>query len=165
MRGLFFGIILFSLFGVMFASQTLYYSHQENNETFDIYNFTENNLIWNYTSGEDMIRNNLSKMTGLDYSEIQSKRIGNLIHKFIDFFGYSLFEISKWVMEFGYTHPEYDFGFFMNLVKYWLFAMILIALFPILIPLIALIYLIFVGIKNIIGKIRTHQEKDMLPKK
>jgi hypothetical protein len=106
MRGLLFGIILFSLFGVMFASQTLYYSHQENNETFDIYNFTENNLIWNYTSSEDMIRNNYSKMTGLDYSEIQSKRIGNLIDKFIDFFGYSLYEINKWVMEFGYTHTE-----------------------------------------------------------
>lgn len=159
MRGLFFGIILFALFGLMFASQTLYNSHQENNETFDIYNFTENKLVWNYTFGEDMIRNNLSEMTGLDYGKIQSKRIGNLIHKFVDFFGYSMFEVSKWVMEFGYTHPEYDFGYFMQFVKYWLFAMIIIALFPILIPLIALIYLLFVGIKKIVGKIRTPKTK------
>jgi len=154
MRVLFFGIILFFLFGAMFASQTLYYSHQENNETFDIYNYTENNFIWNYTSGEDMIRNNYSKMTGLDYSEIQSKRIGNLIHKFIDFIGYSLYEITKWVMEFGYTHPEYDFGFFMNLVKYWLFAMMTIAIFPILIPLLALVYLALIGLNKIFKYIK-----------
>jgi len=159
MRGLIFGIVLFVLFGIMFASQTLYHSHQENNETFDIYNFTENNLVWNYSSGEEMFRNNLSDMVSLDYSKIQSKRIGNLIHKFVDCFGYSMFEVSKWAMEFGYTHPEYDFGYFMNFVKYWLFAMIIIALFPILIPLIALIYLIFVGIKKIVGKIRTPKTK------
>jgi len=159
MRGLIFGVVLFALFGMMFTSQTLYHSHQENNETFDIYNFTENNLVWNYSSGEEMFRNNLSDMTSFDYSKIQSKRVGNLIHKFVDWFGYSLFEVSKWALEFGYTHPEYNFGYFMNFVKYWLFAMIIIALFPILIPLIALIYLMFVGIKKIVGKIRTPKTK------
>lgn len=159
MRGLIFGIVLFALFAMMFASQTLYHSHQENNETFDIYNFTENNLVWNYSSGEEMFGNNLYDMTSLDYGKIQSKRVGNLIHKFVDWFGYSMFEVSKWAMEFGYTHPEYDFGYFMNFVKYWLFAMIIIALFPILIPLIALIYLIFVGIKKIVSKIRTPKTK------
>ena len=159
MKSLFFGIILFAMFGVMLSSQTLYNDHLENNETFDIYNFTENNLVWNYTSGEDMFRNNISEMTGLDYDKIQSKRIKNLIHKCVDFFGYSMFEVFKWVIEFGYTHPEYDFGYFMQFVKYWLFAMIIIALFPILIPLIALIYLLFVGIKKIVGKIRTPKTK------
>jgi len=159
MRGLIFGIMLFALFGIMFASQTLYHSHHDNNETFDIYNFTENNLVWNYSSGEEMFRNNLSDMTSFDYSKIQSKRVENLIHKFVDWFGYSMFEVFKWAMEFGYTHPEYDFGYFMNFVKYWLFAMIIIALFPILIPLIALIYLMFVGIKKIVGKIRTPKTK------
>ena len=159
MRGLIFGIVLFALFGMMFASQTLYHSHQENNETFDIYNFTENNFVWNYSSGEERFRNNLSDRTGLDYSKIQTKRVGNLIYKFVDWVGYSIFEVSKWAMEFGYTHPEYDFGYFMNFVKYWLFAMIIIALFPILIPLIALIYLIFVGIKKIVCKIRTPKTK------
>ena len=159
MRGLFFGIILFAMCGIMFSSQTLYNIHQENNETFDIYNFTESKLVWNYTSGEDAIRNNISEMTGLDYGKIQSKRIENLIHKFIDFVGYSMFEVSKWVVEFGYTHPEYDFGYFMQFVKYVLFAMIIIAFFPILIPLIALIYLLFVGIKKIVGEIRTPKTK------
>ena len=161
MRDLFFGIILFSLFGIMFASQTLYYSHQENNVTFDVYNFTENNLVWNYTSGEDMFRNNLSEITGLDYGQIQSKRITNIIYKFVDFFGYSLFEITKWVIEFGYTHPEYNFGFFMNLVKYWLFAMITIAIFPILIPLLALVYLALIGLNRIFKytKVKLWQRK------
>jgi len=141
MGNLFFGIILFSLFGILFTSQTLYYIHQEDNETFDIYNFTENNLVWNYTYGKDRVRNNFFEMNGLDYGKIQYKRIRNLVYKSVDFIGYSLFEISKLFMEFGYTHPEYNFGFFMNLVKYWLSAMIIIAIFPILIPLLALIYI------------------------
>jgi hypothetical protein len=164
MRGLFFGIILFSLFAILFASQTLYNSHQETNKTFDIYNFTENNLVWNYTLEEDTIRNNLSEMMGLDYGEIQSKRIRNLIHKFVDFFGYSLFEVSKWVIEFGYTHPGYDFGFFMNFVKYWLFAMIIIAIFPILIPLLALIYIVIIKLNKIFkyAKVKLWQRKKKL---
>lgn len=165
MRSLIFGIVLLTLFGMIFSAQTLYHSHQENNETFDIYNFTETNFVWNYSSGEEMFRNNLSEMTDSDYGKIQSKRIGNLIHKFFDFFGYSMFEVSKWAMEFGYTHPEYDVGYFMRFVKYWLFAMIIIALFPILIPLIALIYLVVVGIKKRVIRIRTPKTKTQQIKK
>jgi len=148
MKSLITTIFLFTLFAIMFASQTMYQSNLEENKTFDIYNFTENNLVWNYTQQEDNIKDNFTKYTKLDYDQIHSKRITNIIHKGVDWFGYTLFEISKWAMEFGYTHPEYDFGFFMKFVLYWLYAMIAIALFPVIVPLIALIYLLIIGIKN-----------------
>lgn len=148
MRSLITALFLFAMFAIMFVSQTMYKSNLEENKTFDIYNFTENKLIWNYTQQEDSIRDNFTRYTKLDYGQIQSKRITNLITKLVDWFGYSLFEISKWAMEFGYTHPEYDFGFFMKFVLYWLYAMILIALFPIIVPLIALIYLLIIGVKK-----------------
>jgi hypothetical protein len=111
-----------------------------------------------------MFRNNLSEITSSDYGQIQSKRIKNVVYKFLDFFGYSLYEINKWVMEFGYTHPEYDFGFFMNLVKYWLFAMMTIAIFPILIPLLALVYLALIGLNRIFKytKVKLWQRKKKL---
>lgn len=161
MRGLVTTIFLFAMISLMFASQTLYHSHLEQNITFDIYNFTENWLVWNYTVGEESIRNNLTQTYGLDYSQIQSKRISNIIYKFVDFVGCSLFEISKWAIEFGYTHPQYNFGYFMNFVKYWLFAMIAIAIFPILVPLLALIYLVLVGLNKLFkyAKVRLWQRK------
>ncbi len=161
MKSLIHILLLLIIFGIMFTSQTLYYTHQENNKTFDIYNFTENNFVWNYTQEKEAVRNNLSGMSELDYGKIQSKRITNLIEKFIDFLGYSLIEISKWTMEFGYTHPEYDFSFFMNFVLYWLLAMITIAIFPIIIPLLALIYLIIIIINKLIKhlKMKLYQKK------
>jgi len=141
-------IFLFVILFIMFSTQTLYQSNLEENKKFDIYNFTKNNLVWNYTQQESSIKDNFTKYTKLDYGQIQSERITNLIHKTVDWFGYTLFEISKWAMEFGYTHPEYDFGFFMKFVLYWLYAMIAIALFPVIVPLTALIYLIIIGVKR-----------------
>lgn len=141
MRGFITIIFLFSMVALMFASQTMYHSYSEQNITFDIYNFTENTLVWNYTTSEESINNN--------FTTLETKRISKIIYKFVDFFGYSLFEISKWAMEFGYTHPEYNFGYLMNFIKYWLFAMIAISILPILVPLLALIYLVLVGLNKL----------------
>jgi len=129
---------------MMFASQQLYKYNQEDNKDFDIYNFTQNNnvLTWNYTLHKETIQSNFSDMTGLDYSNIQSKRINNIIHKTIDWAGYTTFEIMKWAMEFGYNHPQYNFKFFM-----WL--MIISVFIPVLVPLIVLFYLIIIGLKKV----------------
>lgn len=159
MKGLLFLMFVVFISCIMFSSQTLYQSHLDENKTFNIYNFTENNLVWNYTNSKNDIRNNFSHFTKLDYDKIQSKRITNLIHKAVDWLGYSIFELSKWAMEFGYNHPEYDFGFFTNFVLYYLYAMIAIAIFPIIIPLVALIYLTFIGIKKIYQWIRKKAKK------
>src|SRR3990167_8947487 len=133
MRNLIFMIVLFFFLTLISISQTLYHTTQEKNMTFDIYNFTENKLVWNYSLGQEMSKNNFS---GMDYGDIQSKRITNLIHKFNDWIGYSIIEMSKWVIEFGYIYHEYDY--FLNIIKYWIFAMIIIALIPGLVPIIVL---------------------------
>jgi hypothetical protein len=158
MKSLLFGILLFSMFVLMFVSQTLYISHQEENIIFDIYNFTENNLNWNYTQHSEVIRQNITEQTNFDYNKIQSERISNIIYKTIDWFGYCIFEISKWSMEFGYNNPQYNFGYMMNFVKYGLFIILFIVLFPTLIQLSALVYLLFVFIRNMIIKIKNKQK-------
>ena len=139
----------------MFVAQTLYQSHQQYNITFDIYNYTENYLIWNDTAIRHNIENNLTRYVP-DNVIIFTKRISNIIFRFLDFVGFSLFEISKFSMEFGYNHPEYDFKYCMNLLKYFLFAWLAILIFPIIIPLIALIYLIFKGLKKIAVRLLRH---------
>ena len=142
-------VMLICVFMMMFVSQQLYHVYQEDNQTFDIYNFTQNSnaLKWNYTLHKETIQSNFSDMTGLDYSKIQSNRINNIIHKTIDWAGYTTFEIMKWSMEFGYTHPQYNFKFFM-------YFMIVMMCFPIIIPLIVLIYLMIIGIKSICLRIQ-----------
>ena len=153
MRGFFFGTFLFIVFAIMFASQSMYNYHQEDNISMNIYNFTENYLLWNYTSQKPHIIDAIANNTGIRYDTIQSVRISNLIHKTVDWLGFVFFETSKWAIEFGYTHPEYDFEFFMHFVKYWLFAMLAIAASPIIVPLIALLYLLCIGVGKLYKKL------------
>jgi len=161
LRGFYLIIIISILSMTMFTGQTLYDNNQDKNETFNIYNFTENNLVWNFSSSKAKIKNNFSnKYKYLSNVEIQSIRAKNIINKFVDWVGYTLFEISKWGVEFGYTHPEYHFDDIPSFIKYCLIALIIINLLPILIPLIALIYLIFKGIKKLFLKIKTLNKKD-----
>ena len=133
----------------MFAAQTLYETHQKENVTFNIYEFTEKSLVWNYTNPNTDIIGNISEYEPVNYTEIQSKRIQNLIYKAIDFIGYSFYEIAKWSMEFGYTHPQYDFELFMDLVIYYIWAIIILSLFPMVIPVVALTYLAVIGIRKL----------------
>jgi len=148
MKNIFLVFVLYCAVMMMFVSQTLYNNHQEDNITFDIYNFTETALVWNYTSQQDTIKDNFSDMTGYDYDKIQSQRVSNIVNKFVDWVGYTLFEFSKWSIEFGYTHPEYDFEFFMNFLKYVLIITLIAALVPLIIPFIALLYIGVMGIKQ-----------------
>ena len=65
------------VFAVMFTGQLMYNAHQEENkEDFDIYNFTENNLVWNYSIMETDINKTII-ITKLSYGKIQTNRIQN----------------------------------------------------------------------------------------
>ena len=151
MRGLNFGILLFIFFVMLSIGQITQEYHAENNMTVDIYNYTETNLVWNYNVSQEELNN-----TDLNYSQIQTRRISNVINKGVDFFGFVAFEASKWCIEFGYTHPDYDFEYFMYFIKYWLFAIIIIAALPVVVPLLALIYLVGVGVKKVVIKLSKH---------
>ena len=112
----------------------------ETNETTDIYNLT-NQLKWNNSRYENqpLILNN-THATVIFYNSI-------------NFFATSVFELAKWGIEFGYNeydeYDRYNFGYIFNLFKWTLFIIIGAALFQIVPVLIALIYLLVVGIKRI----------------
>ena len=70
---------------------------------------------------------------------------GGIINRGIDFVGYSAVESIKIGAEFGYDHPEYNWEVFFGLVKLALIATIVAAASPLLLPLLALVTIIFMG--------------------
>ncbi len=147
-------LLLIMIFLFMMAGQAAYKSDIEIGEERDIYNFTESTLKWN---------NSLtSELETIVEEDIQTKEYGttlgrfkNVLYKFIDFIGYSSFEGAKWGIEYGYTHPEYDLRFFLDFLIKILWITVIIALIPLVVPLLALIYLFFKGIYCLIKKIIT----------
>ena len=132
------GIILF-----MFIGQTTYEKDIEYGIERDIYNFTESTLKWDYNITKSLNTNVGNDIQILEYS-VPMKRFKNVIYKFIDFVGYSSFEGAKVGIEYGYTHPEYDLKFFLDFLIKILVIGTVIACIPLVIPLIALIYLSFI---------------------
>lgn len=143
--------IIIILFAMMAVGQAMYESHQEQKIEFDIYNFTETTFVWNSTL---FATENLNDTGNLSYDNLQSIRIINLLNKFIDWGGYSSFEVSKWVMEFGYTHHEIDYYQFLVILKYLVYLMAISIMIPAILPLVALIYVAFIGIRDLIKKFR-----------
>ena len=140
------------VFLFMMAGQAAYKSDIESGEERDIYNFTESTLKWN-NSITDSFRENVGEDIQLLEYDVTIGRFKNVLYKFIDFIGYSSFEGAKWGIEYGYTHPEYDLKFFLDLLIKILWITVIISLIPLVVPLIALIYLFFKGIYCLIKKI------------
>lgn len=142
------------LIAVMFASQLIYKEDFKDGTIRDIYNYTENTLVWNSSRFVPEMIDNTSSITHYDFGNIQSVRIKNIIYRFADWLGYTTFEMGKWAMEFGYTHPEYDFEFYFNwcmkIVKYIIIILLISVITPLLLPLVATIYLIGLGVKTLI---------------
>ncbi|KKN01276.1 hypothetical protein LCGC14_1129340 [marine sediment metagenome] len=81
--------------------------------------------------------------------DIISSRIHNIVYKFADFMGYSAFEVTKSGIEFGYENPQYNYDFAFTLLKWLIIALILSALVPLFIPVVAIITIIGMGIVNL----------------
>ena len=90
--------------------------------------------------------------------DIISSRIHNIVYKFADFLGYSAFEVTKTGIEFGYENPQYNYEFAFTLLKWLIIVMILSALVPLFIPLLALITIIGMGINNLFKKLRKRKD-------
>ena len=159
MKGIAFLTGLWCMILLMFVSQTLYEYNAKDNVTFDIYNYTETNLAWNYTTNEDVIKGNLSQ-SGYNIDKIQSVRINNIITKTIDWIGYTIYEVTKWSVEFGYTHPEYNFKFYMNFVLCCVVVMVFIQFFPYIIIILALLYLAINGIIKLFKYIKRKRKEN-----
>ena len=142
-------LILMVVFLLMFVGQQINEGDIDNDKIRNIKNFTETNLVWNFTTqAEDNI--NISEDT--DWELLRAKRISRVIYKFVDFVGFSFMELGKFFVEFGYNNPQYDFELFISLIKWYFIILILAIISPLLIPLIAIIYLIVVGCKNLYNK-------------
>ncbi len=144
--------VLIGIMALMFAGQAAYLSDLEYNTTRDIYN-TTSSLNWNSSIGET-VKSSINSNTDLLEYDINVERLGNVLGEFINFIGYSVTEIFKWGIEYGYNHPEHDMGFFLDFFIKILCILIIIALIPLVVPLIALVYLFFKGIYILIIKIR-----------
>jgi len=127
-------LILFLMISMIYAGESLYKSDLEEHKNRDINNLT-NQIQWNESrfDNETYLFNN--------------SHASKIIYTGINFMGVTLFETSKWSIEFGYNNAEkYNFKFYLNLLKWYIYIMIFVLLFPIIIPLLALIYLTYVGI-------------------
>ena len=144
--------ILIMLLAVMTIGNLVYEQDSEENITRDIYNWTESRLQWNSSQFQPEFHDKFVDVTNLDYEQLQSRRISNVIYKYVDFMGYALFQVVKWGMEFGYTHPQYNFEWIMDntikLLKYYVIFLCLLAAGPLLVPSIACIYILCVWIKK-----------------
>lgn len=140
-------LVLFVVISFMSMGSYLYDQDLEDGEFRDIYNFTESKIVWDssvlepkyYSPSDNQIYNRLS-------------RANNIIYKFTDFIGYSFVEGGKMSLEFGYNNPQYDFEYFVGLLKYYLVVFVLITLIPVVIPILAVIFIIFQGLGNLFRK-------------
>lgn len=171
MRGVLSIILIFAFVVLMFAGQQMYESDLDEGTVKDLtelVNITENKIKWNESLFRDKIEQNLSQYKG-DYPVLQSKRLTNVIYKFVDFFGFAAMEGAKWSMEFGYTHPEYNYEYFSKMLITLAMCLALLAVLPLLFtaifPALALGYLICKGIYLIYVKIKERRLKNERRKK
>jgi len=151
-------IILICFVALIFVGQSMYQADLENDELRDIYEQTEKSFNWedNFSKIiEKSIDGGISDEINIKEYDVNVKRIKNVFIKFIDFAGFSTFEISKWGIEYGYEHPEHDLGFFLNFLIKIFWIILFVALVPLVVPVLAIIYLFFKGIfwvfKKLVG--------------
>lgn len=134
-------LILFVFISMMYVGQMLYENDVKDNTLRDITNMT-NQIQWNET------------LLNGSFNVFNNSHVSKIIHSGINFIGTTLMETSKWGVNYGYNNTKtYDFKFLFNLLKWVLYIIIIAAIFPIVVPLLALFYLGYVGIKLLINKI------------
>ncbi len=157
-------LILITIVTFIFAGQSFYKADIEVGEERDIYNFTESTINWNYNLTPSFNKNIENDIQISEYN-INIGRYKNILYKLVDFIGYSSTEGAKWGIEYGYTHPEHDLKFFLDFLIKILLIGIIIAFVPLVIPLIALIYLSFKGAYCLIKKMYKFLTKNGKTKK
>lgn len=95
------------------------------------------NLYWNSSKYELSVVN-----VTVNSTAINGERVKNIITKTADWAGYSMFEYGKIVLEYGYSHPQYNYELVWNILRYSVYLWVFVLIFPISIPLLALTYII-----------------------
>lgn len=137
--------IITFIIATLMIGNSLYQLDSANQELRDIYNYTSNLdfNIYNFTSEEPTNK-----------EEIIFKRIINIFNKFIEFMFYGLMEVVKTGIEFGYENPKYNYDFAFDIFKLILILAIVSIFIPLIIPLIAIITIMCMGINNLIKKLK-----------
>ena len=88
--------------------------------------------------------------------EINSLRIQNMVNKISDTIYYVSFETGTWALSYGYANNNIPYGFLWKLV----FVIILLILLKSLLLPIALIYLIYKGVRWLIMRLNEYYDRD-----
>ena len=139
------------LFALMFIflGIVLHQTDIKNDKERNIYNYTENKHIWNSSIWEiDEINT-----TNVSMTDAFTFRATNVLNKFVDFLGYIAFQVIKLGIEFGYEKAyAYEPESFVAIAKLIFIIVIIGFIIPIIVPVLALIYILFEGLKWIINK-------------
>ncbi len=154
---LFQGVIYIMVLMMIFLGVVLHESDVENNTERNIFNYTEAQFgQWNSSQWESKPLNN----TNLSMSEVFSFRVRNMIFKTVDLVGYSLFQGIKLGIEFGYEKAyAYEPERFISLAKVILIVVMIGFIVPIIIPVLALLYLLFEGLKWLIDRFNKNERR------
>jgi len=119
-------------------------------------NQVTNNLNWTFDY-EDFETSIIDNEYGVIIPKVN--RLRNVIYKSADTLGYSFIEIGKFLLEFGYDNPNYNYKFFFELLRLYIYFMIISLLAPLLIPILALLYILINGLIKLIKKMKNHNHK------
>lgn len=123
----------------LLIGNSLYKSDKQSNITRDIVNYTSTMVV-------------IAQHNCTTSKSVPIQRFQNIICSFSNFMIVTGTETIKFGIEFGYEHPEYNYKFYMNLVKWYIYLMILSVLIPMIIPLCAIFYIVAIGIKKLFNK-------------
>ena len=145
-----------ALMGIMLGV-TLHETDVKYGEERNIYNYTSNKFIWNNTYFEGTEINNIEN---LDINSTFANRFHNIIFKTVDLVGYTFFQFLNFTIEFGYEKfYDYDTESFVFIAKLIFIILILSLVIPIIVPVLALCYLLFESFKWLINKIKDSRVK------
>lgn len=96
-----------------------------------------NQSLYIITGVEQNLSNNFTEM-----SQKSDNPVNRMLYKGIDFVTVSTFEITKVGMQFGYTHPNFDYNKVLEMIQVTLYTLLAIYLIkPIIFLLMFLYYL------------------------
>lgn len=136
MRGIFGTLIVLFVVALLFIGQGY---REEYGSSFDIDNVTSQ-LEWTF-----------------EYNESNST-VQNIVYKYGDAFGYSGIALAKGSIEYGFNHPEYDFEYGFNILKFVLIIIVILALIPALPIIFGILYMLVIGLKNLFKFFRKKKE-------
>lgn len=142
------------ILATLLVGNTLYESDLENGKSRDIYNWTTN-LDWDNAY-------NYSLVEPSSKEEIIPSRMVNIIHRFMDFFGFAAMESMKTGIEFGYENPQYNYYFAFEFFKWLIILSIISILASLFIPLLGLITISGMGIHKLIKSLKNRSNNDKI---